>query len=300
MQLAHSSFDFSRILLLTVISCFCLLSCDSEKNYAPADLTSEKIFSENIEGPVWRDSCWYLVNFQQDGTIGIVNPSGKVNLFVNLPAGSNANAIQFNSKGEMLLADWPMNQILKVDLQTRQVSVFVHDSVFYQPNDLTVNSRDQIFASDPDWKNGTGRIWRINPDGTRMILRDQMGTTNGICLDPTEEILYVNESVQRKVWAFKLDSSGNLSDPKLFASFNDYGLDGMKCDREGNLYVTRHGKGTVAVFSPNGQLMREIVLKGEKPSNLAFGGPDGRTCIVTLQDRGSIEFFRTEVPGIGF
>lgn len=286
--------------MLTVVSCFWLFSCDSEKNYAPVDLTSEKIFSENIEGPAWRDSCWYVVNFQQDGTIGSVNPSGKVNLFVNLPAGSNANAIQFNSKGEMLLADWPMNQILKVDLQTKQVSVLIHDSIFYQPNDLTVNGRDQIFASDPDWKNVTGRIWRIDPDGTRTILRDQMGTTNGICLNPSEEILYVNESVQRKVWSFKVDASGNLSDPKLFASFNDYGLDGMKCDREGNLYVTRHGKGTVVVFSSDGQLVREIILKGKKPSNLAFGGPDGRTCIVTLQDRGSIESFRTEVPGIGF
>jgi sugar lactone lactonase YvrE len=38
-------------------------------------------------------------------------------------------------------------------------------------------------------------------------------------------------------------------------------------------------------------------LKGSKPSNIAFGGHDGRTAYVTLQDRGAIETFRVDHPG---
>lgn len=276
------------------------ISCNSSTAFVPVDLTTENLFSENIEGPAWRDSCWFVVNYQKNGTIGTVDVSGKTSLFVELPGGSNANSIQFNSKGEMLLADWPRNQVLKVDPITREVTVFIHDSVFYQPNDFTINSHDQLFASDPDWKNSRGRIWRIDPDGRGVILMNSMGTTNGITLDPTEKILYVNESVQRQIWTFDVDSNGNLSNKKLFASFSDFGLDGMKCDRDGNLYVTRHGKGSVIIFKPDGQVLREISLKGKKPSNLAFGGSDGKTCLVTLQDRGSIEIFRTEIPGVGF
>ena len=34
-----------------------------------------------------------------------------------------------------------------------------------------------------------------------------------------------------------------------------------------------------------------------KPSNVAFGGPNGRTVYVTLQDRGAIETFRADHPG---
>lgn len=275
-------------------------SCQPSDTYRPVNLTGEKLFSENIEGPVWRDSTWFVVNYLKDGTIGAVDLSGAPELFIELPSGSNANSIQFNSKGEMLLADWPMNQILKVVPKTREVMVFVQDTVFYQPNDFTINRSDQLFASDPDWKNSRGRIWRIDEDGSHIILEDELGTTNGITLDPSEKILYVNESIQRRIWSFDVDSTGNLSNKKLFASFDDFGLDGMKCDREGNLYVTRHGKGTVVIFNPAGQQVREIILKGKKPSNLAFGGPDGRTCMVTLQDRGSIEIFKTEIPGIGF
>ena len=63
--------------------------------------------------------------------------------------------------------------------------------------------------------------------------------------------------------------------------FPDHGFDGMRCDVDGNLYVTRHGKGTVAKLSPSGKVLREIDVLGKKPSNICFGGPDGRTAYVT-------------------
>ena len=56
----------------------------------------------------------------------------------------------------------------------------------------------------------------------------------------------------------------------------------------------------VAIVNMEGQLVREVVLLGKKPSNIAFGGKDGRTCFVTLQDRGCFESFRAEYPGRSF
>ena len=127
-----------------------------------------------------------------------------------------------------------------------------------------------------------------------------MGTTNGIELSPDNKILYVNESVQRKVWAFDITDESRLTNKRLLASFDDFGMDGMRCDVKGNLYITRHGKGTVVKVSPEGELLEEIVLKGKKPSNIAFGGPDGRTAYITLQDRGFIETFRVSDPGFAY
>ena len=127
-----------------------------------------------------------------------------------------------------------------------------------------------------------------------------MGTTNGIEISPAEDKLYVNESIQRNIWVYDLDSNMNISNKKLFYKFDDFGLDGMRCDIKGNLYVTRHGKGAVIVFSPDGKIINEIQMKGKKPSNIAFGGPDGKTAYVTLQDRGYIETFRIEHSGRAF
>ncbi len=280
---------------------FLFAACTSkEVSYTASDFTAENLFTNNIEGPNYRDGILYVVNFEKDGTVGMVDEKGNTSLFVTLPDSSIANAIQFNSKGEMLLADWTGHNILKVDMKTKVVSVFAHNDAFNQPNDICINKRDQIFASDPNWKASTGQLWRIEPDGQTILLADSMGTTNGIALSPDEKTLYVNESVQRKIWKFDVDEAGNLSNKKLFAEFPDHGFDGMKCDAEGNLYATRYGKGTIVILSPNGELLREVQMKGLKTSNITFGGKDSKTCYVTLQDRKCVEVFKSEMKGKTF
>ena len=84
-----------------------------------------------------------------------------------------------------------------------------------------------------------------------------------------------------------------------FRSFEDGGLaDGMRCDSLGNIYVTRWGIGEIWKISPDGRLLRTIKTKGKNLTNVAFGGTDGKTIFVTVPDRGIIEYFRVEDPGI--
>jgi len=71
----------------------------------------------------------------------------------------------------------------------------------------------------------------------------------------------------------------------------------MRCDIDGNLYITRYGKGTVVKLSPAGKILQEITLTGKNSSNIAFGGKDGCTAYVTIQDNGNIETFRVDKPG---
>lgn len=273
-----------------------------EPLYTAKDLTPENMFSSNIEGPNFdKAGNLFVVNFIKDGVIGKINSTnGKGEIFVILPDSSIANSIQFTSKGNMLLADFKGHNVLQVSMPSKKVSVYVHSSKFNQPNDLCINKKDQVFASDPNWKEQTGQIWRIDPGGKAVLLTADMGTTNGIELSPNEKILYVNESVQRKIWKFDVDAKGNISNKTLFAEFPDFGFDGMKCDKAGNLYVTRYGKGTIVVFSPAGEQVREIQMKGKSTSNLVFGGKDGKTVFVTLQDRKCMETFRVEIPGKRF
>jgi sugar lactone lactonase YvrE len=282
----------SCLLLLVLVSC--------QTPFVATDHTAENLFTNNIEGPAFdKKGNLYVVNFGKDGTIGLVKPDGSAELFVTLPEGSTANSIKFDSKGNMYLADYTGHNVLKVDMKTKQVSVYVHDDRFNQPNDIIVNRKDQLFASDPNWKEGTGQIWRIDQGGKAVVLARDMGTTNGIALSPDEKSLYVNESVQRKIWAFDVDDQGNISNKRLFAEFPDFGFDGMACDNKGNLYVTRYGKGVIAILSPEGKVTREVPLKGKRCSNLVFGGKNGKTVYVTMQDRKGIEKFDAENPGKG-
>jgi len=75
---------------------------------------------------------------------------------------------------------------------------------------------------------------------------------------------------------------------------------GLRTDTSGNLYVALILKGTIAVLTPAGKLKREIALKAKEPTNLAFGGIDGKTVFVTQRQGGFVESFRADHPGREF
>lgn len=279
-------------------SCRATTDLQTGSLFSSSVLTAPGLFTGGIEGPACgADGMLYVVNFDHQGTIGRVTPQGEVKLFVELPAGSVGNGIRFTSGGDMLVADYRRHNVLRVHMGTRQVTVLVHEPRMHQPNDLAIDGQDRVYASDPDWSSDTGQLWRIDPDGSTTLLEEDMGTTNGIEVGPGDAALYVGESAQRRVWAYDLEPDGTISSKRLLIHFPDHGLDGMRCDIDGNLYVTRYGKGVVAQISPTGEVLREIELQGDNPSNIAFGGADGRTCYVTVADRRHVETFRVERPG---
>ena len=270
----------------------------NEELFVAQEFTPVDGFTSGIEGPACdADGNLYAVNYERQHTIGIVTPDGDASVFVELSLGSIGNGIRFDSEGFMFIADYTNHNVLRVDMDTREISIYAHEPTMNQPNDLAIGANDVLYASDPNWGASTGQIWRVDTDGTVTLLEADMGTTNGIEVSPDEKVLYVNESVQRNVWAYDLSPGGDISNKRLLIQFPDFNMDGMRCDIEGNLYITRHGKGTVAKLSPAGEVLLEVPLTGKLCSNIAFGGPDGRTCYVTMADRGNVEVFRTDIPG---
>ena len=270
----------------------------NEELFVSQEFTPVNGFTSGIEGPACdANGNLYAVNFERQHTIGKVTPDGEASVFVELPDGSIGNGIRFNSEGFMFIADYTNHNVLKVDMETQKISVYAHEPTMNQPNDLAIGANDIIYASDPNWGASTGQIWRVDTDGKVTLLEADMGTTNGVEVSPDEKILYVNESVQRNIWAYDLSLDGEISNKRLLIQFPDFNMDGMRCDIEGNLYVTRHGKGTVAKLSPEGDVLLEVELTGKLCTNIAFGGSDGSTCYVTMADRGNVEVFRADLPG---
>ncbi|WP_295917253.1 SMP-30/gluconolactonase/LRE family protein [uncultured Xanthomonas sp.] len=266
------------------------------------DLVGDGVFTDKIEGPATGpDGALYVVNFAHDGSIGRVQRDAdghaQASLFVDLPAGSIGNGIRFDRRGRMYVADYGQHRILRIALRSKRIDVYATLPNAFQPNDIAMAPDGTLYASDPDWKHDGGQLWRIDRNRSAHLMETGMGTTNGIEVSPDGKRLYVNESVQRRIWVYDRAADGAVSNKRLFASFADAGLDGMRCDVDGNLYVARYDAGKVIVLAPDGTLLHEVATKGRKPTNLAFGGADGRDVDVTLQDRGAIETFRSDRPG---
>ncbi|MEP6670395.1 MAG: SMP-30/gluconolactonase/LRE family protein [Chthoniobacter sp.] len=272
---------------------------DDPPLFVAKPLTNAGGFIPDVEGPAC-DAAGniYCVNGPWLQTIQKTTPQGATEVFVTLPAGSVGNGIRFSRDGTMYVADYTAHNILQVDMKTRAVKVFAHEDRMNQPNDLALAPDGTLYASDPNWEAGDGQLWSIDPQGHVRRLAEIMGTTNGLDLSPDGHTLYVNESTQRTVWAFTIAPDGALTDKRLLKQFDDFSLDGMRCDVDGNLYITRQLKGTVVKLSPTGQVLREFEILGAKPSNLCFGGPDGRTLYITEVEHQRLVQVRVDRPGL--
>ena len=275
-----------------------------EAEFKSRQVTPSGEYTFGIEGPAVDDAGnLYVVNFGKPGTIGkLAAGASQSELFAVLPEGSVGNAIRFDRDGRMFVADYKKHNVFLISPDGKDVTTYFHSDDFNQPNDMTIATDGTIYASDPHWKRHDGQIWRVSKSadgsvaGERMTADRRMSTTNGIDLSPDGKTLYVGESDTREIWSYRIDGSHLLSS-RLVKRFDDFDIDGLRTDTDGNLLVARIRKGTIAVLSPQGKLKREIALNAKEPTNLAFGGNDGRTVFVTQRQGGFVESFRTDYPG---
>jgi signal peptidase len=274
------------------------------KLFESTQVTPSGEYTSGIEGPaVDRDGNLFVVNLGHAGTIGRLAPEAAASEpFATLPEGSIGNAIRIDRRGTMFIADYKKHNIFAIDRNETTPRAIFHSDQMSQPNDITLAPDGTIYASDPNWKARSGKIWRIAraPDGSwqgaAMAAPRAMGTANGIDLSPNGRKLYVGESNSGEIWSYTIDGDA-LGNARLLKTFEPNTIDGLRTDVSGRLLVARILKGEIAVMTPDGHIQREIRLKAREPTNLAFGGGDGKTVFVSQRQGGFIESFHTDVEG---
>jgi sugar lactone lactonase YvrE len=313
--MATQELGFRTRLIATCLIAVCLIAfavfsagrsgAAEDALFASKRITPEGEYTAGIEGPaVDASGNLYVVNFQQRGNIGKVAASASQSeLFTQLPAGSIGNGIRFDQQGRMYVADFKKHNVWVIEPGETTPRVYFHSDRFNQPNDLAIAADGTLYASDPRFASPAGgQIWRITrrPDGKGqgevMSSTRRLGVTNGIDLSPDGATLYVSESNSRQVWAYRLDGN-KLLEPRLVRGFSDFEVDGLRTDVDGRIYLARLLAGKIAIIAADGSLEREVSLRGKAPTNLTFGGPDGRTVFVTQKEGRFIEAFRVGRPG---
>jgi sugar lactone lactonase YvrE len=304
--MAMTSGGISRcVCRMLLISIAAATSALAEPNlFESRQVTPAGEYTSGIEGPaVDPEGNLFVVNMGKPGTIGRLAAGGSHSeKFIDLPQGSVGNALRFDSHGTMFVADYKKHNIFAIRKGSVTPELVFHSDLMSQPNDITVARDGTIYASDPNWKGRNGRIWRIwtaadgQVQGAVMVAPRAMGTTNGIDLGPDEQTLYVGESSSGQLWAYGISGS-ELTSPRLLKTFEADTIDGLRTDIDGKLLIARIRKGLITVMRPDATPQQDVALKGMEPTNLAFGGPDGRTVFVTQRQGRFIEAFRTDREG---
>lgn len=172
---------------------------------------------------------------------------------------------------------------------------------FNSPNDLVYDSRGNLYFTDPTYGLPRDReqpdrllgqellfsgVFLLRPSGEVVLLTRELTFPNGVALSPQQRILYVAVSDPNNpvIMAYPILPDGTVEPGTVFFDAKPLmngrkGLpDGLKVDRQGNLFAT--GPGGVLVISPRGQLLG-IINTGEATANCAWGDADGTTLYIT-------------------
>jgi gluconolactonase len=259
----------------------------------------------SIDGPaVDRSGRIYSANILSPGSIAVSDSSGVFVEWLKLPDNGRSSSIRISPTNEMFVSDYKNHRVYRIDIETKSLSVYLENQTLNQPNDMAIAGDGSIYLTDPSWKKGKpGSIYRISPRGVLELLATDLKAVNGLDLSPDETKLYFTESIKGELFVLDLSTfrSGevNPSQAKIekLHTFEPDTVDGVRTDVRGNVYITRIQRQAVDVVDSTGKVVASIPLKGKFPTNLCFGGHDGKTLFVTTRDQNLVEMISVDSPG---
>jgi len=267
------------------------------------------------EGPAWKDGSLY---FTDGGHVNRLDTrTGQTTVFLSEAECGAANGLYFDHEGRLILCESAARRVTRLEKDgSKTILADRYDGgKFNAPNDVTMDSQDRIYFTDPRYgprdtmeiRDAAGHlvegVYRVDAPGkiVRILSQPEVDRPNGILVSPGDKYLYIadnnnnNHGGSRKLLRFDLKADGS-ADPRsrrvIFDWKNSRGPDGMKMDAAGRLYVaagvnhknefeTDEFKAGCYVLTPEGKLITFIPTGPDEATNCAFGGDDFKTLYMT-------------------
>jgi len=262
-----------------------------------------------IEGPVWDGSGGVVFSdIPADTLYRFTTPVGEgqaLPVFRN-PSGE-ANGNTRDRQGRLISCEHKNRRVSRTEKDGMVVTLAYayQNKRLNSPNDIVVKSDGTLFFTDPPYglpNQTVGKeldfngVYRIDKDGSLTLLVADFERPNGLAFSPDERRLYVNDSQRGHIRVFDVQADGTLANGRVFAELKEPGArgvpDGMKVDKQGNVYCT--GPGGVWVFAPTGMYLGRIATL-EVSANCGWGDRDGKTLYITAST--GLYRIRTKIGG---
>ncbi|MFO0810453.1 MAG: SMP-30/gluconolactonase/LRE family protein [Gemmataceae bacterium] len=261
--------------------------------------------SKDFQSVFGVGEAWQLVGEGYRSTEGTcVNAKGEV-FFNDVPAnktykvGLDGSVTLFADNGKRGDGQGfgPDGRLYQVAAGTNEILAYGPDgkpTVFadgFKGNDLVVNHAGGVYVTNPyNEAANPCKIWYVSPKGEKKVVDSgALKFANGVTLSPDQSVLYVADSRTHWVWCYQVQPDGSLKHKTRFAhlhvhdSADETGADGMRCDRDGRLYVaTRMG---IQVCDPLGRVHAIVPTPNGRVSNLCFGGEAFDTLYAACGDK---------------
>lgn len=130
----------------------------------------------------------------------------------------------------------------------------------------------------------TGSLYRLSPDLNLKQIDAGYAVTNGPAWSLDQKIMYYNDTINGRVFAFDFDlETGEATNKRLFIQFTpeDGTPDGMTTDAEGGLWIAQWGASKITRRDAVGDVRQTVSLPCSQITSCAFGGPNFTTLYIT-------------------
>jgi sugar lactone lactonase YvrE len=255
------------------------------------------------EGPCYdRTGRWFCVA-PDNGSILQILPDGTTREHANtggIPAGLQCDTQNFLWCADMKLGILRISPEGKVEHVVKEYQ----GKPIRGCNDCALDARGNLYFTAPAGsgpEKPEGEVFVRKADGSVHRIDGGFKFCNGLAVNAAEDRLVVAETYTKKLWAYDLSPAADASGKRPFALMpgdQHGGPDGIDYDAEGNLLATHWGSSRLELYAPDGKLLRNVELPFEKPSNVHFGGPDGRTLVITEHTHNGVWKGAWHCPGL--
>lgn len=201
--------------------------------------------------------------------------------------------------------DYAGGFIQRYDPQSKDLrTLYTHcnDQRLSAPNDLVFDEHGGFYFTDSGKRlprqREHGGLYYALADGSKVVeLSYPILTPNGVGLSPDEKVLYVADTETSRLWAFDIIEPGRINKlpfPSPYGGRLICGLpgfqkfDSLAVETGGNICVATLNTGFITVFTPAGEIARQVRTPDDFPTNICFGGTDLKMAYVTLARSGEL------------
>jgi gluconolactonase len=179
------------------------------------------------------------------------------------------------------------------------------------PNDLVFDSVGGLWFTD----HGKGRLESVDrgalyyapPDGgdLKQVAFPLLGP-NGVGISPDDSVVYVAETHTGRLWAWDLAGPGEVQRAAgtlavrhggRCVAATPFSLDSLAVEADGRIAIGAIADGIV-VLTPDGEEVDVFPIPEEVTTNIAFGGPDMTSAVITLSRSGRLAQCSWPRPGL--
>jgi gluconolactonase len=311
----------ARVALCVLVSAVCFVAAASAQDHRTFELQSISPAFWNLvdhdakletvatgfgftEGPMWDPAGFLYVSDETINKIFRVDATGKKEAVIAL---GDPDGNTFDRQHRLIDCASVLRAIIEVtpDGKYKILADHYEGKKLNSPNDVIVGPDGALYFTDPtlDLVQGEKQeipfqgVYRLDDTGDLRLLTKDLTQPNGLAFSPDGKHFYVDDDEKRNIRVYDVTSDGTLTNGRIFGEEpggkHEGVPDGIKVDKDGNLFVT--GPKGIWVWDAKGNHLGTIVMP-EQPANLTWGDKDYRTLYITA----TTSVYRLKMKAQGF